>query len=85
MKTLLGICCVAVFAVAQTSVLPGRMHITASRMTTTGAATHLMGVVIDTDSMVLKADTADFDKTTKEMTIHGDVRIHMKQPPENSK
>ena len=43
------------------------------------------GVVIETDSMVLQTDAADFDKLTSEITTRGDVHIRMKQAPENSK
>jgi hypothetical protein len=85
MKTLFGVCCVAVFALVQSSTASGSMHLTASRMTTTGAVAHLTGVVIETDSMVLRADAVDFDKTTSEITTHGDVHIHMKQSPVNSR
>jgi len=79
MRTLFAICCIAVFAFAQTGAPRSRKHLTASRMITTGGVAHLMGVVIETDSMVLNADTVDFDKATSEMTTHGDVHIRMKQ------
>jgi lipopolysaccharide assembly outer membrane protein LptD (OstA) len=85
MKTLCALSCVAVFAFAQTSIPHSGINIRASRYATTGKIAHLTGVVIETDLITLQADTVDYDNSTGEITAHGNVRIHVKQPPGNSK
>ena len=45
----------------------------------TGTVRHMSGhVTIETDAILLHADTADYDESTEEVVAHGDVRIQLK-------
>jgi lipopolysaccharide assembly outer membrane protein LptD (OstA) len=79
MKLLVLISCLAFLAIAQTPVTRGDYDLTANHMTTERGVTHMSGhVTIETDAIVLHADTADFDTNSKEIVAHGDVRVQLK-------
>jgi len=79
MKLPVLIACVAFLAVAQTTTPHGDFDVTADHQATAGAVIHLSGhVVIETDALLLHADTADFNTRSKEIAAHGDVQIQLK-------
>jgi Asp-tRNA(Asn)/Glu-tRNA(Gln) amidotransferase A subunit family amidase len=79
MKLLVLISCLTFLAIAQTPVTRGDYDITANNMTTEAGVTRASGhVIIETDALVLHADTAEFDLNSKEITAHGDVRVQLK-------
>ncbi|HMD50444.1 MAG TPA: hypothetical protein VKG79_15140 [Bryobacteraceae bacterium] len=69
----------AVFAIAQTPIRHGDVSITAGHPQDSGSIRQLTGnVVIETDSMVLHADKADYNPDTQEILAQGDVRVKLK-------
>jgi lipopolysaccharide assembly outer membrane protein LptD (OstA) len=59
---------------------PGDFDISAMKIWTEGNVMHLSGrVVMDMGSFTLRAAEADFDQTSKEIQVRGDVRIRLKQ------
>ena len=79
MKLIALISCVALLAIAQTPAQHGDYDMTADRIHTEAGVTNLSGhVTIETDSILLHADAADFNTNSKEITAHGDVRVQLK-------
>jgi lipopolysaccharide assembly outer membrane protein LptD (OstA) len=79
MKLLVLISCVTFLAIAQTTIPHGDFDATADQQARDGAVIRLSGhVVIETDALQLRADTADFNTNSKEIVAHGDVRVQLK-------
>ena len=81
MKRLLLVICFAALAVAQTgqSVPKDQVLIDANSMESDGTIRHLRGnVKIETDSIVLRADTADYNEHTGEIEAQGKVLVKLK-------
>jgi lipopolysaccharide assembly outer membrane protein LptD (OstA) len=79
MKLLVLISCVAFLAIAQTTIPHGDYDVTADQQARTGAVISLSGhVIIETDALQLRADSADFNTNSKEIVAHGDVRVQLK-------
>jgi lipopolysaccharide assembly outer membrane protein LptD (OstA) len=79
MKRLVLILCVAALAFAQTPLKHSEMLVHAIHQETNGVVLHLTGnVSIESDSMVLRADEADYDPDTQEIVPRGNVRIKLK-------
>jgi len=79
MKLLVLISCIAFLAIAQTTIPHGDFDVTADQQATAGPVLRLSGhVVIETDALLLHADTADFNTRSKEIAAHGDVQIQLK-------
>lgn len=79
MKLLFLTACVALLAFAQTPVTRGDYDITADHQDMSAGQFHLSGhVTIETDSILLHADTAEFNTNSKEIVAHGDVRVQLK-------
>jgi len=79
MKLPILISCLAFLAMAQTSIPHGTYEITGQSQSTNGDTMHAYGnVTFETDTMVIRADAADFNSRTKEIVAHGEVRIQLK-------
>jgi lipopolysaccharide assembly outer membrane protein LptD (OstA) len=79
MKRMLLILCVGVSAIAQTPIRHGDLVITADYQQSSGNMRQLSGhVVMETDSMLLRADKVDFNEDTREIVAHGDVQVKLK-------
>jgi lipopolysaccharide assembly outer membrane protein LptD (OstA) len=79
MKRLALISCVAVLAFAQGPVPHNEVHITADQMDNNGAVRHLAGhVTIESDVVLVRADTVDYNDNTGEIEAQGDVRVKLK-------
>jgi lipopolysaccharide export system protein LptA len=79
MKRLVLISLVAVLAFAQEPIRHGEIFVDADQQQTDGRVRHLTGnVKIETDAMVLLADSADFNADTGYIAPHGDVHIKLK-------
>ena len=80
MKRIALVFCVAVFALAQAPpVRHGEILIEAREQTGTGPVKHLSGnVTIETDTVLLHADRADFNADTYEIQADGNVRLKLK-------
>jgi lipopolysaccharide assembly outer membrane protein LptD (OstA) len=79
MKRAALILCVAVAALAQTPIPHGEIRIEALKQEMTGSVAHLSGnVTIETDTVLLHADRADFDQDTHEIVADGNVRLKLK-------
>jgi lipopolysaccharide assembly outer membrane protein LptD (OstA) len=79
MKLLVLISCVTFLAIAQTSIPHGGFDVQADEQARAGDVIRLSGhVVIATDAVLLRADTADFNTRSKEIVAHGDVRVQLK-------
>jgi len=87
MKRLVLLASFTVLAFAQTPVGRDEISISADSQVVDGAVRHLSGhVVIETDGMVLKADQADFNVDTLEITAsgHAQVKLHRQDPQTGS-
>jgi lipopolysaccharide assembly outer membrane protein LptD (OstA) len=79
MKRFALIACCAVFAFAQKPVPHGTYNVTAMSMETNGPVRHLSGkVTIESDTILLNADQADYNLDTGEIVAHGEVRVKLK-------
>jgi lipopolysaccharide assembly outer membrane protein LptD (OstA) len=79
MKRLVLISCCAVVAFAQKPVPYGTYEVTAKSIEADGPVRHLSGsVTIESDTILLRADQADYNDTTGEIVAHGEVRIKLK-------
>jgi lipopolysaccharide assembly outer membrane protein LptD (OstA) len=79
MKRLVLILCVAVLAFAQAPVRHGDVAVTADRIDQAGPVRRLSGkVTIETDTILIHADQADYNENAGEILAHGDVRIKLK-------
>lgn len=80
MRRFLWVLALAVLALAQSPVRTGDVRITADSQSAVGALRHLAGhVVIETATMALTADAADFNPDSREIAVHGgDVHIKLK-------
>jgi lipopolysaccharide assembly outer membrane protein LptD (OstA) len=80
MKRLVLISCCAVFAFAQKPVPHGTYDVTANSIEVDGPVRHLSGNVrIESDTILLRADQADFNDDTDEIVAHGELRLKLKQ------
>jgi lipopolysaccharide assembly outer membrane protein LptD (OstA) len=79
MKRLCLVLTIAALALAQKRLRPGDITASAERIDTNGSVTHYAGhVTIETDSMQLQADSADFNSDTKEIVAQGAVHVKLK-------
>jgi len=79
MKRVALIACLGVLAFAQPAVRHDEIHVTADRIVNEGHIRHLSGnVVMETDTMVLRASDVDYDDDAGEVTARGDVRVKFK-------
>jgi lipopolysaccharide assembly outer membrane protein LptD (OstA) len=79
MKRIVLISFIAVLAFAQKPPRHDELFISADQQDKDGPKIHLTGhVVIETDVMELRADSADFNTDTMEIAPHGDVHIKLK-------
>ena len=80
MKRTILLASFAWLAFAQTPVGPDEVVITADSQVAEGPLRHLSGhVVIETDKMLLKADQADYNEDTLEITAHGHATVKLKK------
>jgi lipopolysaccharide assembly outer membrane protein LptD (OstA) len=79
MKRVALIAGVAVLAIAQTPIQRGELRIMSLTQERAGSVIHLTGkVMVETDSMVLQADEADYNSDTREIRAKGAVHIKLK-------
>jgi len=79
MKGLALILTIAALALAQKPLHRGDVTFSADRQDINGSVTHLAGdVTIETDSMRLRADSADYNHDTQEIVAQGAVRVKLK-------
>jgi lipopolysaccharide assembly outer membrane protein LptD (OstA) len=80
MKRLALISLLAVLAMAQEAIRHGDVAVSAKEVQSDWPITHLTGnITIETDAFVLRADSADYNHDTNEITPHGDVHLKLKQ------
>jgi lipopolysaccharide assembly outer membrane protein LptD (OstA) len=83
-KTFLACCfgvAVAAVGVSQETqhLHPEQVNMTADSITRQGAVTHLSGNVrVETNAVLLSADSADFDSGTREIKARGNVTVNLK-------
>jgi len=78
MKRIALILSVAMIALAQAP-RHGEYFIEARSQSQTGNVAHLLGSVrIETEAVVVRADRADFNEDTEEISADGNVRIKLK-------
>lgn len=81
MKRVFWIASFAALALGQqvTPIRHGDVDLRAITQTADGPVRHLRGqAVIETDSMILRADEADFNVDSHEIQARGDVRVKLK-------
>lgn len=79
MKRLALITFVAVVALAQAPIRHGDVSVSADGIERNGPNDHLMGNVrIETEGLLIQADSVDFNRDSQELVTHGDVHIKLK-------
>jgi lipopolysaccharide export system protein LptA len=69
----------AFLALAQEPIHHGNIVVAADKQQIDGRVLHLTGhVTIETDSLILRADSADLNNDANEITPHGDVHLKLK-------
>jgi lipopolysaccharide assembly outer membrane protein LptD (OstA) len=79
MKRILLLTACSLLALAQTPIPRGTFQVSAKEMHHNGSVYELSGnVVIESNSFVLRADSAKYDENSKQISAHGDVRVTLK-------
>lgn len=84
MKRVLLLSCFAVLALGQQTNSPmrngDRYDMTSHSQYSDGNVTHMSGdVVIETSAIILRADAAEYNESSHEITAHGNVTVQLKQ------